>query len=73
MQEGKFGNTWRPLCLLALKMTVILDFLEQDLGVAAEGNSIRIGIRVLGLLAAHMQIYPPIMIHCRRVKYPLGN
>ena len=68
LQKGKFGNTWRPLCLWALKMTVML-----DLGAAAEGNSIR--IRVFGLLVttAHVQIYPPIMIHCRRVKYPLGN
>ena len=24
LQKGKFGNTWRPLCLGALKMTVIL-------------------------------------------------
>lgn len=50
-----------------------LRFAWADLGAAAEGNSLR--IRVLGLLVttAHVQILPSIMIHCRRVKYPLGN
>ena len=44
-----------------------------DLGAAAEGNSI--WIRVLGLLVttAHVQILPSIMIHCRMLKYPLGD
>ena len=58
LQEGKFGNTWRPLCLWALKMTVILDLRGQIWVGPSEGNSIR--IRVLGLLVttAHVRILP---------------
>ena len=58
---------------LGVKNDSDLRFARADLGAAAEGNSIR--IRVLGLLVttAHVNIYPPIMIRCRRVKYPLGN
>lgn len=58
---------------LGVKNDSDLRFAWADLSAAAEGNSIR--IRVLGLLVttAHVQIYPPIMIHCRRLKNPLGN
>ena len=57
---------------LGVKNDSDLRFAWADLGAAAEGNSLR--IRVLGLLVttAHVQILPS-MIHCRRVKYPLGN
>ena len=49
---------------LGVKNDGDLRFAWADLGAAAEGNSIR--IRVLGLLVttAHVQVYPPIMIHC---------
>ena len=55
LQKGKFGNTWRPLSL-GVKNDSDLSFAWADLGAAAEGNSMR--IRVLGLLviAAHVQI-----------------